>query len=199
MKYKLIAEVNSNHPTEALSNLEDMTHFLDEIVNKFSFEKFIAEDDLPIVIEYFGPEDDFYDTEKDKRETHSRLSIATKKDDTYLCNNPLFNLASIVHSNQTGIAYVIRARAYYHLNKTYTYFLHDAVNSEHIFLDQHEIMSAETFNKLLDVLEDITDKDWYWDEAAGMFVCETHKSRKLRPSDVLATWIMHVNNETVPF
>jgi hypothetical protein len=198
MTYKLDLTINATHPNEAISTLEDLLYFIDDIASMFSSKHSIEKDDIPIYLTYQG------ESSKDSLTTTplpSKLTLVklhTSPELRFCPRNPSHQIGDKVRHSFDGVEYTIKAHAYYHISRTYTYLITDGLDITRISQGP-ELISKHLFEQMPTMLYNVTGKNWTWNTAICMFQCHGSPSRRMRPKDVLATWKQDFEKTEVPF
>lgn len=199
MTYKLEITINGSNPTEAIATLEDLIYFVDDMAATFSSKQTISEDDIPIIITYQGEHNLDPVT---SLPLPSKLALShigwTNIDHTFPAI-PEFKIGQIVRHAYTGTRFIVRASAYYHINRTFTYLCYNPNDKLSQMYASGQLMTLALFDQIPTMLFNITDKRWIWNQFQGIFVCETNSAYKMRPNDAIANWKMDFEGQEVPF
>lgn len=198
MTYRLQIEINGSHPTETIATLEDLVYFIDDLASIFSSQQFVDEEDIPLIITYQGEHN--LDSVM-ARPLPSKLILlgAGSNIIAYEGLLPEFQIRELVRHIYTGQKYIIKAYAYYHISRAYTYLAYDPETDYSTLLNKGQLITEHLWKQMPTMLWNITELDWYWDETTNIFQCNQNVARKMRPIDVLASWKMHFNDKKVPF
>lgn len=199
MTFKLEITINGSHPTETIATLGDLVYFIDDMAEIFSSKQYVGEDDVPLVITYQGEHNLDPIT---SRPLPSKLVLSsvnwTDMDYTFP-SQPEFAVGDEVRNVYTGIQYIVKASAYYHINRTFTYLVYDPSTDISSMYASGQLMTEQLFSQIPTMLYNITDKEWEYNEFQGIFQCLTSPARKMRPNDAIANWKMDFEGQEVPF
>jgi len=199
MTFKLEITINGSHPTETIATLGDLVYFIDDMAAIFSSKEYVSEEDVPLMITYQGEHNLDPVT---SRPLPSKLVLShvgwTDMDHTFP-SQPEFKVGEEVRHVFTGIKYVVKASAYYHINRTFTYLVYNPNDDMTSMHASGQLMTEALFSQIPTMLENITDKTWEWNDFQGIFQCQSNRSRKMRPNDAIANWKMDFEGQEVPF
>ena len=202
MTYKLEITINGSNPSETIATLEDLVYFVDNMASIFSSKQTISEDDVPIMITYQGEHNLDPVTSLPLPSKLVLSHIGWMNMDHTFPANPEFKVGELVRHVYTGTPFVIKASAYYHINKTFTYLVApilDPTKSETEMYASGQLMTQALFDEIPTMLWNITGNSWYWNEFQGVFESTSIKSRKMRPLDAIEQWKMDFEGQKVPF
>ena len=199
MTFKLEITINGSHPTETIATLGDLVYFIDDMAALFSSKEYVGEKDVPLVITYQGEHNLDPVT---SRPLPSKLILSdvnwTDMDYTFP-SRPEFAVGDEVRHVFTGIPLIVKASAYYHINKTFTYLCYNPDDDLAQMYSSGQLMTEQLFSQIPTMLFNITDKEWEWNAFQGIFQCYSNRARKMRPTDAIATWKMNHRGQEVPF
>ncbi|MCK5614467.1 hypothetical protein KAR91_72050 [Candidatus Pacearchaeota archaeon] len=198
MTYKLQITIHGSHPTETIATLGDLVYFIDDMAAMFSSTQFVDEEDIPLIITYQGEHN--LDPITD-RPLPSKLILSNAHSNIIAYEGllPEFRVGDQVRHSFTGIPYAIKASAYYHINRAYNYLVFDPETDMAQLFPATQLLSEHLWNQIPTMLWNVTNERWIWVREQGMFVRETNKSRKMRPSDAINAWKMDFEKQEVPF
>lgn len=198
MTFKLQITINGSHPTETIATLGDLVYFIDEMAAMFSSTQFVDEDDIPLMITYQGEHNLDPTTERPLPSTLI-LSHAGSNILHFDSSLPEFQVRDRVRHVFTGIPYTIKAAAYYHINKAYSYLVFDPETDMAQLFPAVQLMTEHLFSQITTMLWNMTGHLWRWQESQGVFQSYENPSRKMRPGDVIIQWKLHFEKNQVPF
>ena len=198
MSFKLEITINGTHPTETIATLGDLVYFIDDMAAMFSATQFIDEDDIPLIITYQG-EHNLDPVTSLPLPSQLVLSKSSSGIDIIYPKLPDFKVGEHVRHVFTGIPYTIKASAYYHINKSFNYLVFDPQTDNAQLFHTTQLMAEQLFEQIPTMLWYVTGKLWEWNDLQGIFQCQTNRSRKMRPTDAIATWKMDFEGQEVPF
>ena len=199
MTYKLEITINGSNPTETIATLGDLVYFIDDMAAIFSSKEYVDEEDVPLMITYQG-EHNLDPVTSRPLPSELVLSHVGWTDTEYTFpSQPEFGVGEEVRHVFTGIPYIVKASAYYHINRTFTYLVYNPNNEMTSMFASGQLMTKILFDQIPTMLFNVTDKEWEWNAFQGIFQCLGSNARKMRPNDAIATWKMNHRGQEVPF
>lgn len=198
MSFKLEITINGSHPTETIATLGDLVYFIDDMASMFSSTQFVGEDDIPLIITYQG-EHCLDPITSLPLPSQLVLSESFANVDLICPKLPEFKVGDKVRHVYTGKKFIIKASAYYHINRTFSYLVYNPNNDIFQLYAPEQLMTEELFSQIPTMLLNATDKVWVWNQIQGIFQCESNPTRKMRPYDAISNWQMYFEKQEVPF
>ncbi len=197
MTFKLQIEINGSHPTETIATLGDLVYFIDQMASEFSSQQYVDEEDVPLVITYQG-EHNLDPITARPMPSQLTLSKHGPPPRNIIRCSPNFLVGDHVRHNFTGQPYIIKALAYYHINRAYSYLVYDLDTDFSFVVPGSQLMTQHLWKQLPTMLWNMTGNDWSWQEKQGVWQTYYHHS-KMRPKDVVDQWKLYLAGNKVPF
>jgi hypothetical protein len=189
-----------SNPQQQLNAIHELHQYINMMIARFNPTNKLEADDIPLYVSA--------SIQHGENAYLASLALYDQKEyeDSFskFLDNRRYRHYDKLRTWSNGAEVIVRATLYHRKTDQWYYVVYydDTINIDNpvpLLLAEHELMSPSEWDYLLNNLPKATGKNWTWNIYINMFIADSHRNAKLRPTDAYNAIRQFQNKEVVPF